>query len=173
MEIFLLYSVTQQWHANTTVFYIHHSGVSISPQAHRPTGPRWVISPPCHEHQWRREGRQSTAQLWSKKSWWHPVLRQRVLWAVSITHDLQYSGFYFKRSDSLLGDDEVAMPEYRKWASLWRLWPDMFFFFFSPQLEAIVSHSYHGSLSSVEIYLSEDNWPLNPHLTTVKMPPQE
>lgn len=45
--------------------------------------------------------------------------------------------------------------------------------FFSPQLEAIVSHSCDGSLSSAEIYLSEDNWPLNPHLTTVKMPPQE
>lgn len=81
--------------------------------------------------------------------------------------------FILRDPTPFLGDDEVAELGYRKSASLWRLWPDMFSYFFSPQLEAIVSHSYNGSLSSAEIYLSEDNWPLNPHLTTVKMPPQE
>lgn len=92
-----------------------------------------------------------------------------VLCAVSSTHDFFFFRILFRGSNCLL----AWWWSGRKSAHLLRLWPDMFSSFFSPQLEAIVSHSCDVSLSSAEIYLSEDNWPLNPHLTTVKMPPQE
>lgn len=81
------------------------------------------------------------------------------------------AGFYFHPT-AFSGDDEVSVQGGSgpvSGGSDQTCFPS----FFSPQLEAIVSHSYDGSLSSAEIYLSEDNWPLNPHLTTVKMPPQE
>lgn len=81
-------------------------------------------------------------------------------------------GFILRDPTAFLGDDEVSAQGGSgtvSGGSDQTCFPS----FFSPQLEAIVSHSYDGSLSSAEIYLSEDNWPLNPHLTTVKMPPQE
>lgn len=56
--------------------------------------------------------------------------------------------FILRDPTAFLGDDEVAVQGNRKSASLWRLWPDMFSSFFSPQLEAIVFQTYDGSLSS-------------------------
>lgn len=127
----------------------------------------------CHLIGWQIFGLNSNATTVLKK--WarqHPVHWQRVLCAEMLLVIYGTVGFILRDPTAFPGDDEVSVQGRSgtvSGASDQTCFPS----FFSPQLEAIVSRSCDGSLSSAEIYLSEDNWPLNPHLTTVKMPTQE